>query len=107
MRGYSYPNAPKTTVCRLCKKGFPNPVANGHALVTVVCKKCRHGMMSAKTLRSLTGVVGEEKTGKTGATSTPHVVEDVSPITIVDFDFKCLNDYRDSLLKATSEKVMQ
>jgi len=104
MRGYSYPNAPKTTVCRLCKKGFPNPVANGHALVTVVCQKCRHGMMSTKTLRSLTEVVDKEKTG---ATSTPHVVEDVSPITIVDFDFKCLNDYRDSLLKATSEKVMQ
>lgn len=102
-----FPNAPKSIRCRMCTNMFPNPILNGAGGVTVVCPTCRKNMFSAKTqramARALTGVTGTERTAKTGVTPEPVTPVPEATAQFDEFVFKCLNDYRSSLLKPTSK----
>ena len=104
-----FPNAPQSIACRVCKNMFPNPMLHGAKGVSVVCRKCKHGMMSAKTVRSLTKPKPQRKSEssvKVTSAATPEPVP-TPPQVSGDSGFKSLNDYRLSLLKAPSKGVTQ
>ncbi len=97
-----FPNAPESIRCRKCTNMFPNPILNGARGVTVVCPTCRTNMFSAKTQRAMARAMTEP----TKSGPTPESVTPVPEVTtqLDEFVFKCLNDYRSSLLKAVSKE---
>jgi len=46
-----FPNAPKSTICKMCKVTFENTLALGSGIVTVVCGDCR-AVMCKKAKRA-------------------------------------------------------
>ena len=104
-----FPNAPQSITCRVCKNMFPNPMLHGAKGVSVVCQKCKHSMMSAKTVRSLSAPKPQRKdegSAEPTATVSPEPVR--TPLRVSGGSgFKALNDYRLSLFKAPPKEGEQ
>ena len=81
-----FPNAPNKTVCRICKKKFPNPILQGSSIAVSMCDECRKPYLKKNHIRSRKKKDKIPKSEEIIATKTMVEIKDLG-------DIKTLKDY--------------